>query len=41
MVETLDTIKFFVKLGYKPTELKCLVCYKDMGDALEMKHNNV
>ena len=30
MVETCDTIKFCVKLGYKPTEI-CLVCYKEVG----------
>ena len=34
VVETRDTIKFCVKLGYKPT--KMFICYKEVGDALEM-----
>ena len=39
MVETPDTIKFCVKLGYKPTEMFSLL--QRGGYALEMKNNNV
>ena len=35
MVETRNTIKFCLKLGYKPTEMFSLL--QGGGDALEMK----
>ena len=40
MVETHETIKFCLKLGYKPSEMLNF-CYKEIWDALEMKNNNV
>ena len=39
VVETRDTIKFCVELGYKPPEMFCLL--QRGGDALEMKKYNV
>ena len=39
MVETRDTIKFCVMLGYKPTEMFSLL--QRGGNALEMKKYNV
>ena len=39
MVETHDTIKLCVKLGYKPTEMFSLL--QRVGDASKMKMNNV
>ena len=39
VVETCDTIKFYDKLGYKPTEMLSLL-QRDR-DAFEMKNNNI
>ena len=39
VVGSRDTIKFYDKLGYKPTEMFSLL-QRD-GDAFEMKNNNV